>query len=115
MRVKAITAALLILTIAVSASACVEGAGGAPGKPCISSQTNCSRVARSSKCGTVLKSSPAHCSVRGLMQFHFIAFQESDKTASLRALPGRVALPSRSALRVSSVGSPETDRGPPLS
>lgn len=116
MRTKAITAALLTLTLAVSASACVEGAGSSLAKPCISSQKHCPRAARSStKCGAVLKSSPSHCGVRGLLQFHFIAFQKSDTVASLRAMPEPVVLPSRPALRISSIGSPETDRGPPVS
>ncbi len=115
MRMKASIAALLILTVAISASACVEGAGSALAKPCKFSRTHCSRVARSSKCSTVSKASSSHCDVRGLLQFHFIAFHKSDTTASLRALPGRVAIPSRLALRLSSIGSPETDRGPPLS
>jgi hypothetical protein len=115
MRIKVSLAALLILTMAVSASACVEGMGSAPGERCSPSQTHCSRVARSGKCGAVLKSSPSHCDVRGLLQFHFAASQKSNTTASLRRLPGCVVIPSRLALRLSSIGSPETDRGPPLS
>jgi hypothetical protein len=63
----------------------------------------------------VLKSAPAHCNVRGLLQFQFLAFEKADDAAPLRIVSGQVAAPSRPALRISSIGSPETDRGPPLS
>jgi len=56
-----------------------------------------------------------HCSMRGLLQFHFLprsAFAMS--TPSLRPL-SHLAQPRASKLKLTSIGSPQTDRGPPLS
>lgn len=61
------------------------------------------------------KSPSTHCSMRGLLQFHFLprsAFAMS--TPSLRPV-SHLAQPRASKLKLTSIGSPQTDRGPPLS
>src|SRR5215469_5585821 len=115
-----IISALLIVTIATSASACVEGGGGS------SASRLCSKSSRPSggrnfqavgvrRCNPVLKSVPAHCDIRGLVQFHLVAFTKFAVRSPLRIVSAGILVPSREGPRVFSIGSPETDRGPPLS
>ena len=114
MRGKSTICVLLIVAIAASASACILGAGTRSTGACPPLKRHCLRAARTGGCGSILSSSPERCGIRGLLQFHFVAFQESDLTGS-RLVAGRIAAPFRPALRTYSIGSPETDRGPPRS
>ena len=117
MRRNSVISALLIVTMAASASACVEGAGSSLNKVCVrSSLPSCEKsLHAANKCNPVLKSVPVHCDIRGLVQFHLVAFLKFEVSSPLRLVSGRVLLASRPGSRIFSIGSPETDRGPPLS
>src|SRR5579864_1591904 len=91
-------AAFLILTLATSASACVEGAGISSSKGCPkSSRPACERAihAGTRPCNPVLKSVPAHCDIRGLVQFHAVAFARLEVRSPLDLIAACVLLPSR--------------------
>src|SRR5215470_5657524 len=113
-----IISALLIVTLATSASACVEGVGSSSSRLCSkSSRPSCRRNRQAvgvRRCNPVLKPVPAHCDIRGLVQLHLLAFTKFDVRSPLRIV-SRILVPSRQGPDVSSIGSPETDRGPPLS
>jgi hypothetical protein len=113
-----IISALLIVTLATSASACVEGVGSSsPGLCAKSSRPSCGRNLKAvgvRRCNPGLKSVPAHCEIRGLVQFHLVAFTKFEVPSPLRIV-SRIFVLSRQGPGVSSIGSPETDRGPPLS
>ncbi|MGH9538899.1 MAG: hypothetical protein ACRD3H_13310, partial [Terriglobales bacterium] len=64
-------------------------------------------------CGHVLNAQPGQCSLRGLAQFQIAEFQRFELSTPLADPAGRVAVPAKSVIIVSSIGSPETDRGPP--
>lgn len=114
-----VLSALLILTMATSASACVVGSGNSLSNGCIrSARAACERqlqAAHPGRCGPVLKAAPAHCDIRGLVQFQVAAFTKCEVPSPLRLVTAQVSVSSDPALRNSSIGSPETDRGPPLS
>jgi hypothetical protein len=109
------------MAMATSASACVEavGVGSSFGKSCLeSSGPRCERIFHTTntrRYNPVLKSVPAHCDIRGLLQFQLVAFTNFEVRSPLRFVIGKVLFPSRPASRIFSIGSPETDRGPPLS
>lgn len=111
MHAKCVIAALLIMTTALSASACVEGVVGSAA----TSRVQCSRALRNQACPVIVKFSPGHCGVRGLLQFHFVSYQSLDSEPRFSLLSQRVFVSPRPGFRISSIGSPETDRGPPLS
>src|SRR5262249_52167834 len=115
MRTKCIFAVLLICTMALSASACVAGVSATTVRSCQTRRARCYGNLHARKCDVVLKSSDAHCNIRGLLQFHAIEFRKLDALSPFRSASERVVAPSRPAIQVSSIGSPETDRGPPLS
>jgi hypothetical protein len=117
-RRNTVTSLLLALMLALCASACVVGV--------YSSDSTCSgmRIKQSCarkmsgfarSCGSRLKSSAAECNLRGLVQFYFPAFNEVESSAQLNSISGKISVPFGSRIIVSSVGSPETDRGPPRS
>lgn len=114
MHAKCVIAALLTLTTALSASACVEGVGGSAAERC-TSRVQCSRALRNQACPVIVKFSPGHCGVRGLLQFHFVSYQSLDSEPHFSLFSQRVFVSARPGFRLSSIGSPETDRGPPLS
>jgi hypothetical protein len=121
-RRTSITSVLLILVFATSASACVAEWGSQPATSCPHSSTR--RVCVREKpgtamafglCGHVLKSVPGKCGLRSFVQFQFVAFHKFEISAPLRRVAGNISAPFDSAIIVSSIGSPETDRGPPRS
>jgi len=108
-----------LVTLATSASACVEGAGSSYSNGCVRSVgPSCQRqlhAANAPRCSPFLKAVPAHCDIRGLVQVHIVAFTKFEIPSPLTLVTAQVLLPSGPALRKSSIGSPETDRGPPFS
>lgn len=113
-------AVLLILTIGASTSACVAGSAsnqskfGARIKSCQSSVPKLNNI-EAPRCNKEADALPSNCGIRGLAQFHFFIFPELTIGAPQRVLHGRISVPSNMAPRISSIGSPETDRGPPIS
>jgi hypothetical protein len=117
-----ITAVLLILVLVPSASACVAGWGSpiTPSCPRTISRRDCTRketataTIRGRACGEVLKSLPARCGMRSFIQFQFVSLAGFEIAAPIkRTASNPVAFDS--VVVVSSIGSPETDRGPPIS
>lgn len=123
MRRASATSVLLILAFATSASACVTGWRSQPKASCQRPSTGktCSRkqpgtkVARGSACGHVLKSPSGQCSLRSFAQLQAAELHRFEIPTPLRQAAGQVTLPFNSVIVVSSIGSPETDRGPPRS
>jgi hypothetical protein len=118
-----ITSELLILVLATSASACVAGWGSQSATSCPrpSIRPACARKKTGTSktgdtaCGHVLQSVPGQCGLRGLVQSQFVAFHKFEISTPLRRVAGNISAPLDSAIIVSSIGSPETDRGPPRS
>jgi hypothetical protein len=53
--------------------------------------------------------------MRSFVQIQFVAFRAFQISTPLLRSPGNLPAPSDSVIIVSSIGSPETDRGPPRS
>jgi hypothetical protein len=121
-RRPSITSVLLILVLVTSASACVAGCGSqiAPSCPRTISLRDCARkeprtaTIRGRACGDVLKSLPARCGVRSFIQFQFVTLAVFEIAAPFQRTASN-SVPFDSLIVVSSIGSPETDRGPPRS
>jgi hypothetical protein len=71
-------------------------------------------IANKNVCNEV-KSSRGHCSLRSLAQFHFAEFRRFEISRPLQRVGGKPSPGSNSRIVLSSIGSPETDRGPPHS
>lgn len=121
MRRASITSGLLILVLTTSAFGCVTGWSSKSGTLCPRPRTRKACVwkklgttaARGSACDHTLKSLPGQCSLRSLAQFQFAELQRFEIASPLRHASSKVSLPLNSVTIVSSIGSPETDRGPP--
>lgn len=137
------TAMLLVLVLSVLAPACVAGWNGScEDVPQISTRVRCARVllkaergattalsGRESRvashgnavmnrvqadeqCGDELNVPTERCGLRSFVQLQFARLQAAQ--ISIPLLPAaKVHVPSRVMIAVSSVGPPETDRGPP--
>jgi hypothetical protein len=119
---KSITSALLSLIVAASASACVVGPGArAPDLCGRFNSHHCAKkrlgraAASAPKCTRALQALPGVCGLRGMLQFHPITFEQFEISTPLLFVAGHVPFPFDSRVAVSSVGPPETDRGPPRS
>ena len=116
-------AGLLILVFATSTFGCATGSGREPLGFCARgrSQRLCtprkSRSAepKSSRCGHVLKLSRGQCSLRSLAQFQFAELRDFEISSPLQRATGKASPALDSRIIVLSIGSPETDRGPPYS
>lgn len=123
MRRTPVTSALLVVALATSTSACVAGWTSQPGASChrpsarqaCSSKKPSSATAADLACSQVLKSLPGMCGIRGLVQFQFVTFHAFEISAPLQPAAGDFSAPSDAMVIVSSIGPPETDRGPPAS
>jgi len=120
---SSIASGLLILVFATSALGCATGSGSEPLGFCPRgrSQRRCttsnSRAAepKSSRCGHLLKSSRGQCSLRSLAQFQFAELRACEICSPLQRATGKASPALNSRIIVLSIGSPETDRGPPHS
>jgi hypothetical protein len=118
-----VTSGLLMLVLATSASGCAIGSSSKPEILCPRSSTRqvCvqkkpgTAAAKGSACGRTLKSLPGLCSLRSLAQFQFAELHRFENPSPLGHASGKVSPPFNSVIIVSSIGSPETDRGPPCS
>jgi hypothetical protein len=123
MRRASITSVLLILALGTSASACVAGWGSQSAPSCVRPNARQARArtkpsistAVGTTCGHSLKSLPGNCGLRNFVQFQFVTFHKFEVHTPLRPTCGNISAPLDSAIIVSSIGSPETDRGPPRS
>jgi hypothetical protein len=121
-RRTSITAVLLILVLVTSVSACVAGWGSQIAPSC--ARTNSRRAGtrkvprtptiRGRACGDVLKSLPARCGMRSFIQFQIVPLAVFEIAAPIKRTASN-PVPFDSVIVVSSIGPPETDRGPPIS
>ena len=63
-------------------------------------------------CGDAFTARPGQCGLRTFIQLHFVGFRAGEISLPL-VKATKVSMPSRVMIIVSSVGPPETDRGPP--
>ena len=118
-RLRSLISALLILALSASASACLNGTGTSLVAACRIPHTklshqNASRTANDN-CGQAFKGRPDVCRLRGLLPFHFLTLPAFEIAIPFDLIAEKVAAPSDSTAKLTSVGSPETDRGPPRS
>jgi hypothetical protein len=64
-------------------------------------------------CGHTLKSQRGGCSLRSFVQFQFAEFRRVEISSPPLHRDGEISPPFNPAIIVLSIGSPETDRGPP--
>jgi hypothetical protein len=120
-RRTSITSALLIAVLATAASACASGWGSQFAGSCPHTRRECAHKKSgagkivSLPCAHVLTPETARCPVRSFAQFHFAAFHAVENSIPLQLAANNFLSPSAARIIVSSVGSPETDRGPPRS
>jgi len=117
-RRTSIISALLILVFTTSASACISGWSTPSADSCSPglSHPHCPRKQSVRPvCGQSVKPLPAKCGLRSFTQFHFIAFHPLETRTPLRCVARSLAAATDAVIIVSSIGSPETDRGPPRS
>lgn len=117
-----ITSALLIVVVVTSASACVAGCGSPTEFSCARasirrafSEKKARATTNSSACGDVLKAQPGRCGMRSFIPFQFAALPAFEMSSPLLRTNRNIPVPLDSVILVSSIGSPETDRGPPRS
>jgi hypothetical protein len=124
MRRASITSALLIAVLAASASGCVAGWGTLQPTSCSYPRVldRCERTnargaagAASNACGHTLRSLPARCGLRSFLSLQFVALRSIEIVTPLEVAARSISGPTDSKIIVSSIGSPETDRGPPVS
>jgi hypothetical protein len=123
LRRASVTSVLMILVLVPSASACVAGWGGQTANPCSrpSNRQICPRTiigrsgSLSAACAHLLEVPPGQCGLRGFGQIQFIAFHTFEIRTPFQPTSYKVSVPLDSAIVVTSIGSPETDRGPPRS
>ena len=101
-------AALLIVILAASAAGCV--AGWVSHDPCAPDLC----VRRTASCDAAVQAAPGHCGMRTFVQFHFVSFHRFELAAPMRAAEA-IPAPRPRTIVLTSIGSPETDRGPPNS
>ncbi len=122
MRRIAITSILTIVVLATTASACVAGWGSKTVDPCTRPSARHGfahgspriATARDHACGSALNSARVECSMRKFVPFHLVALKVIPASRTLQRARN-MPRASDSVIFISSVGSPETDRGPPRS
>jgi hypothetical protein len=112
--------ALLILALSASVSACVAATGSGSAAACSLAHSKPSHprtaaATADNNCGHSLRARSAHCSLRGLLQFQFLTLPEFQIGAPLDLIAVDIMTPPNSTAKLTSIGSPETDRGPPRS
>lgn len=123
MRRASFTSVLLIVVLATSMSYCVAGWGGQlpatrshlSGRQDCAPKKQAGTTAAERACGHVVKPPPGRCVMRSFFPFQSVALQTFGVSAPLRSAVARISPPSDPTIIVSSIGSPETDRGPPRS
>lgn len=109
---------VLVLVFGASALGCVAGWNGDSPMLCGASvaRKGCARkkLVHTTGCD-VLRSSPSRCSLRSLAQGYAVEFARFEISSPLSDVRDRASVPRTARILISSIGSPETDRGPPRS
>ena len=122
-RRDSVISGLLLLVVATSASGCVTGWNSTNNVSCTrpASHRICSRdlqrvrATGGRNCGSLLRSGANGCSLRSLAQLQFLEFRRSAVATPLPDAVERIEVCPHAVIVLSSIGSPETDRGPPRS
>lgn len=122
MRFISAISVLLVVVLAALSPVCVSGWSGQSTTTCSrpgarrSCATKKAEVAQATRsvCGDTLKSQPASCGLRTFVQSQFATFRSAEVSTLLLRHIANIS-PSLAVIIVSSIGSPETDRGPPRS
>jgi hypothetical protein len=114
MRRISLISALLILTLSASVSRCITGSSDGAPAGCWLSHVRLSRVTAGDQCGDTARSRSKQCSLRGMLQFQFLTLPPVRVTPPQQVV-AESKTPVDSTIKFTSIGSPETDRGPPLS
>ena len=122
MQHSSIKAGILILVLATSAFGCATGSGSDllgschrsdDRRRCMGGKSG-SAISKESACYK-LESTRNQCSLRSLAQFQFAEFRRFEISSPLRGTSGKASPGFNSRIVGSSIGPPETDRGPPHS
>ena len=138
LRQKTFTAALLILLIAGLAPACVAGWNGEAvggcrestaaeqnrlprllakgarkhGTPAVRKKAD-DRCTRAKNCGAQLRAQASHCGLRSFVQLQLAELRLAPSEPPKPRVHGKVAVQPAVTVPLSSIGSPQSDRGPP--
>jgi hypothetical protein len=116
-----LTSSLLILVLATSGSGCVMGCGAEVWQPLLRLNVQRGHVQNmpggaliaASQCGDTVKRLRGHCTLRSVTQLQFAELRRLELVTPLWNAAGNIPFPFNSATIISSIGSPQTDRGPP--
>jgi len=118
-----ITSCLLIPVLFTSTLGCVTGRAGKTPNLCSTRSAHhaCQKTkhlvgnTHGPSCGETLSGLPAPCNLHGFVQSQMAVLPNLELPSPAQHPTGEVSLPSRAIFIFSSIGSPQTDRGPPLS
>jgi hypothetical protein len=115
---SAFITALLLVSVTASASTCIVSSISQAPRPlrqsCSHKKIGHSTI-QNPAFHVIAGSAARQCNVRGLEQLQYAAFSPSEFSAGLLVGGSNIPAPSCFRWPVSSIGFPETDRGPPLS
>ena len=101
----------MVLSIFGLAPACVAGWDGQPANTACRAERLCAQK----KSGKSIKPPIANkCGLRTFVQLQFVRFPATNLSRPLLDRAGEVSFLAPVVIVLSSIGSPETDRGPPL-
>ena len=109
--VRCCSALVVLLSIFGLAPACVAGWDGQPAKP----RCRVERLCAQKKPGKSIKPPATNkCGLRNFVQLQFVRFSATNLSRPLLNRTGEISFLAPAVIVFSSIGSPETDRGPPL-
>jgi hypothetical protein len=113
MRRTPLTAVLVIATLAGVSPACVAGWGAQGTSPCRATADRAHTTSKTAaSCRRIVKPESAKCGLRTFIQFQIAQFHSSGFSNPL--IPVNEYVPAENPrIIVTSIGPPETDRGPP--
>jgi hypothetical protein len=120
LRKKSLTAAMLVLLIAGLAPACVAGWNGEAASSCTGERQPAIRknrndgCRRAKDCGAQLRAQASHCGFRTFLQLQFAELRLAANELPKLGVRGTVPVQPAVTISLSSIGSPQSDRGPPL-
>ena len=119
MRRPATLAVLLMIVVNTMAAACVSDTREIP-KCSRMARTTCSHQNRASmrsatRCGESVSRLPEQCRMRGFSQSQVAAISRAERLQAEPAPTAQIEAPDDPLFAATSVGPPETDRGPPRS
>lgn len=118
-RRSSLISALLILTLSASVSTCITGSSDGASPNCRVAHVRLNYpqagLTAGDQCGDTVRARAKQCSLRGMLQFQFLTLPSAHVAPPLQVVAEYKTPPVDSTIKFTSTGSPETDRGPPLS